>query len=157
MPAAAESTPAPEPPAAAKPATEQVASTQAEFTGEAFTSDDSDAGDQGLTPFPTWQLDGMPASFTMMNHEINTALPLFTPEPPILHGQVPEPARGKELVMEVVINDHGTIVQVEVLQEVDYNVEYSIVQTLRRWVFVPAKVNGVAIASKRQLHFRLPG
>jgi len=57
----------------------------------------------------------------------------------------------------VVIDDQGSIVQVEVLQGVGYGVEESIVQTLRRWIFVPAKVNGVAIASRRQLRFHFPG
>jgi TonB family protein len=94
---------------------------------------------------------------TMFHHEIKTALPVFTPDPPILHGQVPDAARGKDVVMDVVINDQGTIVEAIVLQGIGYGVESSIVETLRRWIFVPAKMNGVAIASRRQLRFHFPG
>jgi TonB family protein len=94
--------------------------------------------------------------FTMMHHQFKTALPVFTPDPPILRKEVPEPARGKDLVLEVVIDDQGSIVQATVLQGIGYGVEMSIMETLRQWIFVPAKVNGVAIASRRQLRFHFP-
>jgi TonB family protein len=111
---------------------------------------------QDLVPFPTWSMNAMPSGFTVFGHQIKTALPVFTPDPPILHGEVPEFDRGKEVVLEVVIDDQGSIAQVEVLQAVGHGVEDSIMQTLRRWIFVPAKVNGVGIASRRQLRFHFP-
>jgi hypothetical protein len=112
---------------------------------------------QVLTPFPSWSMKPRPSGFTVFGHQIKTALPVFTPDPPILHGEAPELARGKDLVLEVVIDDHGSIVQVEILQAVGYGVENSIMPTLRRWIFVPAKVNGIAISSRRQLRFHFPG
>ncbi len=78
-------------------------------------------------------------------------------------GLVPFPswrmnsAPTSDVVLEVVINDQGSIAQVTVLQAVGNGVEEEIVQTLRRWIFVPAKVNGYAIASRRQLRFHFPG
>ena len=66
-------------------------------------------------------------------------------------------ARGKDVVMEVMIDDQGSIVFAKVVQGVGNGVEQSIVETLRRWIFVPAKINGVAVASQRQLTFHLPG
>jgi hypothetical protein len=154
-PALAQSHVAPEMPAAAKPAAATDADSHPDTasTDEAGNTGEGGAEGEGST----WELDAMPKSFTMMNHEVNIALPIFTPDPPILHGEVPALSRGKDLVLNVVINDQGAIVEVEVVQEVDYSVEYSIVQTLRRWVFAPAKVNGVAIASQRQLRFHMPG
>lgn len=139
-----------------------------ELLSEARPSGDADAqanADEGagteegqvLTPFPSWSMNPTPSGFTMFGHQIKTALPVFTPDPPILHGEAPELARGKDLVLEVVIDDQGSIVQVQILQAVGYGVENSIFQTLRRWIFVPAKVNGMAIASRRQLRFHLPG
>ncbi len=92
-----------------------------------------------------------------MHHQIKAALPVFTPDPPILHGEVPEFARGKDVIMDVVINDQGSIVEVGVVQGVGNGVEKEIVETLRRWIFVPAKINGMAIASRQQLRFHFPG
>jgi TonB family protein len=153
-PVPAASHPTPElPKEEAKLDTEQEVNTQAEAT-------DGSSGDgegQGLAPFSSWSMNSMPLGFRIPHHQIKTALPVFTPDPPILHGGVPELARGKDVVVEVVIDDQGSIVQAKVLQAVGYGVEESIMQTLRRWIFVPAKVNGVAIASRRQLRFHFPG
>jgi TonB family protein len=155
--APAEAQPAPEVPSEAKSATEQAANTQAQATDGA-TDDSAGTGDEaGLTPFPTWRMNAVPSGYTIMHHQVRNALAVFTPDPPILHGKFPEPARGKDIVMDVIIDDQGSITQVEVLQGIGYGVEQSIVETLRRWIFVPAKVNGMAIASHRQLRFHFPG
>ena len=152
-PALADSHPEPKPPSEVESSAEQEVNTQAETSGD--SSDKNE--EQELAPFPSWRMNSMPNGFTMMGHQIKTALAVFTPDPPILHGEVPASARGKDVVLDVVIDDQGSIVQVEVLQGVGDGVEESIVQTLRRWIFVPAKVNGVAIASRRQLRFHFPG
>ncbi len=99
----------------------------------------------------------MSSGFAGMHHQFKTALPVFTPEPPILHSAVAEFARGKDVVLDVVINDQGSIIQVQVLQGVGNGVERAIVETLSRWIYVPAKINGVAVVSHQQLHFHFPG
>jgi TonB family protein len=142
----------PEPPSGAKPDPEQEANTQGETADGTSGKEDG----QVLAPFPTWSMNPLPTGFSVFGHQIKTALPVFTPDPPILHGDVPELDRGKDVVMDVVISDQGSIVQVEVLQAVGHGVEISIVETLRRWIFVPAKVNGMAVASHRQLRFHFP-
>ncbi len=153
--------PAPKPPSEVKPPTEiKPAVEQASSTGDDTDTPGTDSGSddgQGLVPFPSWRMNAAPSSFSVMHHQVKTALPIFTPDPPILHGKVPEPARGKDLVLEVVINDQGSIAQVMVLQPIGNGVEEEIVETLRRWIFVPAKVNGYAVASRRQLRFHFPG
>ncbi len=150
--------PAPEPPAKIKPVAEQASNTGDEAATDSEAGNDSGNEEgQGLVPFPSWRMNSAPTSFSVFHHQIKSALPIFTPDPPILHGKVPEPARGKDVVLEVVINDQGSIAQVTVLQAVGNGVEEEIVQTLRRWIFVPAKVNGYAIASRRQLRFHFPG
>jgi TonB family protein len=121
--------------------------------------DDNASGEsdgQGLVPFADWSINSQPRGFTVMHHQFKTALAVFTPDPPILRKGVPESARGKDVVLEVVIDDQGSIVQAKVLQGIGYGVEMSIMETLRQWIFVPAKVNGVAIASRRQLRFHFP-
>lgn len=140
---------APQPPRDAKSGREQGANTQTENADGSLGTGEV----QGLAPFPGWRMNSAPTSYTVMHHQIKTALPIFTPEPPILQKGVPEFARGKDLVLEVVIDDQGSITQVEVLKAVGYGVESSIMLTLRRWIFIPAKINGIAIASRRQLRF----
>ena len=136
-----------EPQAEAQPAEEAT-------VAEASTSGESEGG---LAPFARWQMNSGSTGYGFVHHQIKSALPVFTPEPPILHGGFPEPARGKEVVMNVVINEEGSIVAVKVLQGIGYGVENSIVETLRRWIYVPAKVNGKAIASQKELRFQFPG
>jgi TonB family protein len=138
--------------------TEQASNTQAGAADEKSGDDNSgDSTGQGLAPFSSWSMNSMAAGFTVFNHQIKTALPVFTPDPPIMHGEIPGPARGKDLVVEVVIDDQGSIVQATVLQGIGFGVENSIMETLRRWIFVPAKVNGMGVASRRQLRFHFPG
>jgi hypothetical protein len=141
-----------------KPQNEPRAAEQEPEARAEGTNDGAGDGDgQGLAPFPSWKMNTMPSGFAFMHHQIKTALPVFTPDPPILHSEVPEFARGKDVVLDVVISDQGSIVQVSVMKAVGNGIEESIVQTLQRWIFVPAKFNGVAIASRRQLLFHFPG
>jgi TonB family protein len=140
-------------PSEAKPGTVQEADAQAKGTDEGSAAGEG----EGLAPFPSWRMNSQPSGFTFMHHQVKNALPVFTPDPPILHRGAPEAARGKDIVMEVVIGDQGSITQVEVLQGAGYEVDISIVETLRRWIFVPAKINGVAIGSRQQVRFHFPG
>jgi hypothetical protein len=113
--------------------------------------------EQGIAPFPAWQGNSMAIGFGGMHHQVKPALPVFTPDPPILHGDAPEVARGKDVVLDIVINDQGVIAEVGVKQGVGGDVEKTIVETLKRWIFVPAKINGFAIASHQELRFHFPG
>ncbi len=149
--------PAPELPSASTPKTAPEANAEAETTADSTAGDSSGDGEgQGLAPFPSWRMNATPTGFAGMHHQIKNAMPVFTPEPPILHGKVPESARGKDLVMEVLIDDQGSIVTAQVLQGVGYEIESSVVQTLRRWIYIPAKINGVAVASRQKVHFHFP-
>lgn len=136
--------------------TPQEASNAQAGTGNAHSGDGDSSGEE-VAPFSTWSMNPAPNSFMVFGHLVKPALAVFTPDPPILHGDVPEGARGKDMVLDVVIDNQGSITQATVLQGVGYGVENSVMETLRRWIFVPAKVNGVAIASRRQLRFHFPG
>jgi len=140
-------------PSEAKPGAEQAADSQAKGTDDGSADGDG----QGLEPFPSWKMNTQFSGFSFMHHQVKNALAVFTPDPPILHRGAPEIARGKDIVMEVLIDDQGSIAEIEVLQGVGYEVDILIVDTLRRWIFVPAKINGVAIGSRKQLRFHIPG
>ncbi len=166
VPQLAEPASIPEVPSAAKPAATEAQPVEAKLAepeakpAEAGTADASAAsggeGTGGIAPFPAWQMSSNHTSHGF-HHQVKNALPVFTPEPEILHGQFPEPARGKEVVLKVVINAEGSIVKVTVLQGIGHGVEQSIVETLKRWIYVPAKFNGIAIASQQELRFQFPG
>lgn len=161
---------APELPSAAKPmdalaepeetqASEPQAQPAEESTVAEADDASGDSGDSGggLAPFARWQMNAGAGGYGFVHHQIKAALPVFTPDPPILRGEIPEPARGKDVVMNVIINEEGSIIAVKVLQGIGYGVENSIVETLRKWIYVPAKVNGKAIASQKELRFHFPG
>ena len=59
-------------------------STVAEATAQA--SGDSGGG---LAPFARWQMNAGAGGHGFVHHQIQTALPVFTPDPPILHGMNP--------------------------------------------------------------------
>ncbi len=151
-------------PAAVQPAAEVVSKSYADVNKASDTqladADGSASGEsegEGLAPFAGWSMNSSDRGATMFHHQFKTALPVFTPDPPILRANFPEPARGKDIVIVIVINDQGAIQQATVLQGIGYGVEESIMQTLRQWIFVPAKVNGMPIASQRQVRFHFPG
>lgn len=143
-----------EPAARPQDDTEQDASNTQ--TGTADTQSGDGSGDE-VAPFPAWSMSPAPNSFMVFGHLVKPALAVFTPDPPILHGDIPEGARGKDMVLDIVIDNQGSIIQATVLRGVGYGVENSVMETLHRWIFVPAKVNGVAIVSRRQVHFHFPG
>lgn len=104
-----------------------------------------------------WMIDPQPASYIVMqHHEVHPATPIYTPDPDVLH-HVTESARGANLVFQVVINEDGLIAQATILKGGDLDVVPAICDSLRQWLFVPAKMNGVPVASTRLLMFHLPG
>lgn len=137
------------------PVMEVKSTTEQETKTEAKDTDDTSAEVEEAT---NWQMDSMPSTFTVMNHQVSIAQPVFTPQPRIEYRDFQELARGRDFIFEVVIDNQGHIAQVEVLQgAVGDGVEDLIVETLRRWVFVPAKFDGVGVTSRRQLQFHFPG
>jgi len=149
--------------AEAQPSEAEVKPADAPPTAEdATTQADAEAnrggeGGEGITPFSSWQARSEDDGQSFMHHQVKHATPIFTPDPPILHAEVPEPARGKDVVMTLYINEEGSIAAVKVEQGIGYGVENAIVETLKRWLYVPAKFNGKAIASQQQVRFHFPG
>jgi hypothetical protein len=147
---------APKPAEAPKPPAETA---QAKATEESAANDTSgDKDGDTIAPFSAMSSSAVPMPGAgAFHHRMQNAMPIFTPDPPILHGEVPAPARGKDLVMEILINEDGVIAQAAVVQGIGYGVESTVVETLRRWIYVPAKINGMPIATKQQVRFHFPG
>jgi len=89
------------------------------------------------------------------NHDVRVALPVVAPDPPINRSRLPDWIRG-DVVVEVTIDEQGNVTNTVVLEKVGFGLEDKIVATLRQWHFTPAKVDGVAVASRQDVHFHFP-
>lgn len=89
------------------------------------------------------------------NHDVRIAYTVFAPEPPIDRTKLPEWIRG-DVVVEVAINEKGDVVETRVLKSLGFGLDDVIVDTLRRWRYQPAKVDGRAVASKHDVYFHFP-
>jgi protein TonB len=89
------------------------------------------------------------------DHDVRIALPVFAPEPPVVRAKLPEWVRG-DVIVEVTIDKTGTVVDTKVLQAVGFGIEEDIVATLRQWHFIPAKIDGIPVASRHDVHFHFP-
>jgi TonB family protein len=89
------------------------------------------------------------------NHDVRIAYTVFAPDPPIERTKLPEWIRG-DVVVEVAINEKGDVVETRVLKSLGFGLEDVIVDTLRRWRYQPAKVDGVPVASKHDVYFHFP-
>jgi TonB family protein len=149
--------PAPQPAPPEKPVLEASAKATAEAAPADSAASDSEDSPGSIAPFANWNPTQRPGSIMMGHHMIQPAMPIFTPDPPLMHGKAPEAARGKEMVVKVVIGADGSIAQATVVEGYDLGVTDAVMETLRRWLFVPAKVNGMPVPAQRELRFRFPG
>ena len=111
--------------------------------------------DQSLSPgMPGYILGSLSSGF-VNEHDVRIALTRVAPEPPIVRAKLPEWVRG-DVIVEITIDERGNVVETRVLQTVGYGLDAVVVDTLRQWQFIPAKVDGVAVASRQDVHFHFP-
>jgi protein TonB len=103
---------------------------------------------------PGYVLGSLTSGF-VSEHDVRIAIPTLSPDPPITRAKLPEWIRG-DVIVEITISDEGAVTETKVLQTVGYGLEDTIVETLRRWRFTPAVVDGVAVASRQDVHFHFP-
>jgi len=89
------------------------------------------------------------------NHDVRIAYTVFAPDPPINRAALPEWIRG-DVVVEVAISDKGDVLETRVLKSLGFGLDDVIVDTLRKWHYQPAKVDGRAVASKHDVYFHFP-
>jgi periplasmic protein TonB len=89
--------------------------------------------------------------------EIRPALPMTTFDPVAYPWELPD-AEGN-VVVEIVIDEHGEIVAKTVLQSLGSKLDEKVLLALQNWRFQPATRNGSPIASKQDaiFHFRARG
>jgi TonB family protein len=86
--------------------------------------------------------------------EASPALPLVFPDPAIYPWQL-KGVQG-DVVVEVTIDQQGNVAATRVLQSLKQDIDEKCIATLREWRFRPAMVDGVAIASRQDVHFHFP-
>ena len=90
---------------------------------------------------------------TMTGPEIRPALPVVSPDP-VFESD----AAGLEgdVVVEITIDEQGTIVQKLVLHSLGPSVDDRVLAALEKWHFTPASKNGVPIPSKQDVYYHFP-
>jgi TonB family protein len=61
-----------------------------------------------------------------------------------------------DVIVEVTIDEHGTVTQTKVVQSLQSDIDEKVIATLKNWRFRPASVDGVAISSRQDVHFHFP-
>jgi len=113
------------------------------------------AAEKDLMPGMPGYILGSLADGFAGNHDVRAAVSIVAPDPPIARHKLPEWIRG-DVIVEVTIDEQGNVIGTRVLQTVGFGLDQIIVETLRQWRYIPAKVDGVAVASREDVHFHFP-
>jgi TonB family protein len=90
---------------------------------------------------------------TFVGPEIRPALPIVSPDP--VFGSDTAGITG-DVIVEITIDEQGTIVQKSVIQSLGPAVDERVLAALEKWHFTPASKNGVPIPSKQDVYYHFP-
>ena len=60
------------------------------------------------------------------------------------------------IIVEVTIDEKGNVVATNVLHTIGFGIDEIIVATVRNWHYLPARVDGMPVASREDVHFHFP-
>jgi periplasmic protein TonB len=83
---------------------------------------------------------------------ITIALQKYFPYPRPSLSALPHGAVG-DVVLNAVIDEHGKIAELTLLQGLGPAIDDEVIQTVNQWVYIPATKNGVPVPSVQELHF----
>jgi TonB family protein len=87
--------------------------------------------------------------------DVKPALPSVFPDPRIPRSELPNGIQG-DVIVEITIDTQGNVVEAKLLQGLGHGVDEKVIAVLHDWHFRPATRNGVAIASKQDVHYHFP-
>ncbi len=87
--------------------------------------------------------------------DVKPALPSVFPDLRILRSELPNGVQG-DVIVEITIDTQGNVVEAKLLQGLGHGVDEKVIAVLHDWHFRPATRNGVAIASKQDVHYHFP-
>jgi len=90
----------------------------------------------------------------LTGEEVRPALPVVSPDPIVATSEL-DGLKG-DVVVEVTIDEKGTIIQKVVLQSLAPSIDGKVLEALENWRFRPATRNGVAIPSKQDVFYHFP-
>jgi TonB family protein len=90
---------------------------------------------------------------TATGPEIRPALPVVSPDP--VFGSDAASVDG-DVIVEITIDESGTIVQKVVLQSLGADIDGRVLAALEKWHFAPASKDGMPIPSKQDVHYHFP-
>ena len=90
---------------------------------------------------------------TVTGPEIRPALPIVSPDP--VFGSDVSGIEG-DVIVEITIDEQGTIVQKVVLRSLGPAVDERVLAALEKWHFTPASKNGIPIPSKQDVYYHFP-
>lgn len=88
-------------------------------------------------------------------HEVHVAYPTVYPDPPVNRAELPRDLVG-DVVIEVTIDSQGNVVETKIVQAIGHGIDEKIEDTLRRWHYQPATLDGTPVASRHDVHFHFP-
>jgi TonB family protein len=96
---------------------------------------------------------GSMSAISTSGYEARPAFPITFPDPP--RSEIPQGITG-DVVVEVTIDTQGNVAETKILESLGNGIDDKVLATLRNWRFTPATMNGVAIASRQDVHFHFP-
>ena len=91
----------------------------------------------------------------LAGREARPAFPVVFPDPAIYSWQLPKGLEG-DVVIEITIDNEGKVIETRVLQSFAAEIDAKVTAALRSWRFQPARVDGVAVSSRQDVHFHFP-
>lgn len=99
--------------------------------------------------------NGSLAEGDLVGSEVRPALWIAGPNPAIAASEFAEGLEGS-VIVEITIDEQGNVVATQLLQGLSPAVDARVIEALQIAHFVPAKRNGVAIASKQDVYYHFP-
>jgi len=100
-------------------------------------------------------LVGSSSTGATSGYQSRPALPVVFPNPAVDRSDIPSGVAG-DVVVEVTIDEKGNVADTKVLESLGYGLEDKVLEALKNWRFTPATMNGIAIASRQDVHFHFP-
>ncbi len=91
----------------------------------------------------------------VVGHEVHVAYPTVYPNPPVDRSDLPRDLVG-DVIVEVTIDSTGAVVETKIVQAIGHGIDEKIAETLRRWHYQPATLDGTPVASRHDVHFHFP-
>jgi TonB family protein len=99
--------------------------------------------------------NGSLAEGDLTGSEVRPALWIAGPNPAIAASEFAEGLEGS-VIVEITIDEQGNVVATQLLQGLSPAVDARVIEALQIAHFVPAKRNGVSIASKQDVYYHFP-